>query len=324
MDNTAALPVATPLTAPTTPAALPAAPILQPHSGYDVICLAVIEWQFRFQRPQQIATQFAEHGHRVFYINPVRLLSANSGCSYNSLPLAANLWDVRLAASTRPMMYRDVLPAASVREMAAGLDALRREQGIHDAVCIVEFPSWTPLAFELKQRFGWKIVYDCMDEWQNFDGVQKPALQMEEELARCSDLLMVSGRRLLQKWQSYNEHTLLLRNGVSPEFFARGCKPNDVLKDMPHPIIGYSGAIAAWFDVQLVHDIAAAPAAVELRAAGRRIQCRRQRPTGSAQCTPAGQPVAGSHSAIPLPLRRLHYAVCHQQHYSDHRSGQIL
>ena len=37
-----------------------------PH-GYDVICLPVISWDSRFQRPQQLMQQFALRGHRVFY-----------------------------------------------------------------------------------------------------------------------------------------------------------------------------------------------------------------------------------------------------------------
>src|SRR5262249_35724869 len=34
----------------------------------DVICFSIIDWSFRFQRPQQLMTQFAAHGHRVFYL----------------------------------------------------------------------------------------------------------------------------------------------------------------------------------------------------------------------------------------------------------------
>ena len=38
------------------------------NSKFDVICFANIEWSARFQRPQQMMRQFAEHGHRVFYV----------------------------------------------------------------------------------------------------------------------------------------------------------------------------------------------------------------------------------------------------------------
>ena len=40
----------------------------EPRLGYDVILFPIIDWDFRYQRPQQICTQFAEDGHRVFYL----------------------------------------------------------------------------------------------------------------------------------------------------------------------------------------------------------------------------------------------------------------
>jgi uncharacterized coiled-coil protein SlyX len=41
---------------------LPALPSGKP----DVVVLSIIDWDFRFQRPQQLAAQFGRHGHRVF------------------------------------------------------------------------------------------------------------------------------------------------------------------------------------------------------------------------------------------------------------------
>jgi hypothetical protein len=36
---------------------------------YDLICFPIINWDFRFQRPQQLMSRLAAVGHRVFYIN---------------------------------------------------------------------------------------------------------------------------------------------------------------------------------------------------------------------------------------------------------------
>ena len=41
---------------------------------YDVIILTIFDFDFRFQRPQQLACQFARHGHRVFWVSPGRRL----------------------------------------------------------------------------------------------------------------------------------------------------------------------------------------------------------------------------------------------------------
>src|SRR5262249_46140703 len=40
----------------------------------DVVCFSIIDWEFRYQRPQQVMSQFAAHGHRVFYISTSRFV----------------------------------------------------------------------------------------------------------------------------------------------------------------------------------------------------------------------------------------------------------
>jgi hypothetical protein len=42
---------------------------------YDVLVFPVIDWDYRFQRPQHLSLEFARRGHRVFYIS-TRLLPA--------------------------------------------------------------------------------------------------------------------------------------------------------------------------------------------------------------------------------------------------------
>lgn len=39
----------------------------QPSTPNTLVCLPIIEWDFRFQRPQQLMLQFAKHGWRVHY-----------------------------------------------------------------------------------------------------------------------------------------------------------------------------------------------------------------------------------------------------------------
>src|SRR5437773_7110373 len=36
---------------------------------YDIFVFPVIDWDYRFQRPQHLSLEFARSGHRVFYIS---------------------------------------------------------------------------------------------------------------------------------------------------------------------------------------------------------------------------------------------------------------
>ncbi len=38
-------------------------------AGRDILILSAIDWDFTWQRHQILATYFAEHGFRVFYVN---------------------------------------------------------------------------------------------------------------------------------------------------------------------------------------------------------------------------------------------------------------
>jgi GT2 family glycosyltransferase/glycosyltransferase involved in cell wall biosynthesis len=228
----------------------------QRAAPYDVICLPAIEWQPQPTRPQHLASQFAQSGSRVYVVNPVHMLLAGAGRSYSSTLLAESVCDIRLAAPRRPLIYREALDAAIVREMADGLDSVRRAEHISSAIVLVSFPSWAPLAFELRTRFGWPIVYDCMDDWSSVEGIHSPVLAHEETLARSCDWLVVAGPRLHEKWRSFNPRCELLRNGISPEDMTRGCQPNPSLSDLPHPIAGCIGAITPRFDLDLVARVA--------------------------------------------------------------------
>src|SRR4030095_4651033 len=40
----------------------------RPRGRYDAVVFSIIDWDFRFQRPQQLATQFGPPGHPGFYL----------------------------------------------------------------------------------------------------------------------------------------------------------------------------------------------------------------------------------------------------------------
>src|SRR5205085_614193 len=72
---------------------------------------------------------------------------------------------------------------------------------------------------------------------------------------RC-DLLVVTAQRLYDKWQSFQRPMVLARNAADYDFFADSCQPNELLENVKHPIVGYYGAIADWFDVELLAGLA--------------------------------------------------------------------
>ena len=228
---------------------------LSPHRA-DVICFSIIDWSFRYQRPQQIMSQFAAHGHRVFYINLTQFRAAQAQPKVVTHQIKENIYEVSLAAQHPPDIYREVIEGENLELLLASLDELRRIQHIDEAIGYVMIASWGGVALETQRRWDWRIVYDCMDEWENFPGISPSLLAMEVRLVRACDLLVVTAQRLYEKWQTYNRPLVLARNGTDYQFYLQRCCPNDILIDIKHPVIGYYGAIAAWFDIELMVAVA--------------------------------------------------------------------
>ncbi len=219
----------------------------------DVVCFSVIDWEFRFQRPQQIMTQCAVHGHRVFYISPSRFTTGAGGTAPAVRMIAHNIYEVQLCSPRAPDVYGEVISTGNLLDSIA---ALRQSHDISAAVAFVMIPSWANVALEAGRRWGWTVVYDCMDEWENFPGIKPAVVAAEPSLVDGCDVLVVSAEQLRRKWMGRGRHPVLVRNGVDVAFFVERCRPNARLAEIASPVIGYFGAIANWFDVDLVAHVA--------------------------------------------------------------------
>ncbi len=220
----------------------------------DLVILAIIDFDFRFQRPQQIAAEFARQGHRVFWISPTRFLPAASACAYQVLPLRDNLWEVHLRGR-QPDIYMGDLRPEDVDSLSAGLDDLYRGWGIAEHALIVQLPFWRRFALRIRDNYGSPVVYDCMDDWETFENMGAFNVKEEKDLVHECDVLVVTGAELQRKFQGQGLNPVLVRNGADYPFFA-AAPPNDLLAGVPRPVVGYFGAIADWIDLDLVYEVA--------------------------------------------------------------------
>ena len=254
-------PAAAPV-APSVPPVSPPAPtslldgfLARPEGRYDVLVLSIVDWDFRFQRPQQLATQFGRAGHRVFYLSTTVFLPPG-GPPYELVAKAPNVAELRIR-SPRPLdVYGGELTGDDVAALEDALGELLAAAAAGDVLVKVDIPFWTRLALRLRERHDAVVVYDCMDEWTNFPGFARDALEREAELVRAADVTVVSAQRLLEKHERDAKRAILVRNAVDVEHYAALCGPNDILGDVRHPVIGYYGALASWVDVPLIEKIA--------------------------------------------------------------------
>ncbi|PYS36373.1 MAG: hypothetical protein DMF75_01075, partial [Acidobacteria bacterium] len=225
-------------------------------NAFDLICFPIIDWDFRFQRPQQLMSRFAADGHRVFYL---KQNFHPSGPAYKIQEKRENVYEVSLRGPSR-VIYRDVLDESACENLFTSLDTLRCDLSLGATVSFAQLPFWWPIADRARAQFGWPIVYDCMDHHASFSTNEQAMVDQEPELLSAADLVVVSSDSLQTHAQQANQDVLLLRNACDYDHFAhvRTASGSDRANQTSNerPVIGYYGAIADWFDSKLVADLA--------------------------------------------------------------------
>jgi GT2 family glycosyltransferase/glycosyltransferase involved in cell wall biosynthesis len=216
----------------------------------DIIIFSVIDWDFRIQRPQQIAKIFAEKGHRVFYVaNHFNYLAKPR---FEITPISNDLpiYRVQLALTGMSSIYRDVPSSQSLLQLRKGLAALLVWADIGPLYTFVQHPFWTSLATKIPNS---KLIYDCMDDHAGF-GNTGNVIAEEPHLISASHLVLASSKNLYNRILPQNQHTVLIRNAADYAFFSQ--QPATRYSGRGYAkVIGYYGAIADWFDWQLIEEV---------------------------------------------------------------------
>jgi GT2 family glycosyltransferase/2-polyprenyl-3-methyl-5-hydroxy-6-metoxy-1,4-benzoquinol methylase/glycosyltransferase involved in cell wall biosynthesis len=241
-------------------AAVPVPPVapepaaLRAGHGADVFVFAIIDWHFRIQRPQQLARALAQRGHRVFYVSNHFADALEPGFRLEPLDAQLPLYQVRLNARGAPAIYFSAPDADALSQLQAGLAQLLLQVRPARALAIVEHAWWWPLAGALPNATS---MFDCMDHHEGFGNVPEVLLEMERRVVREADLVITTSDWLAQRLAADRPDVVLIRNGCDPQHF--GQAPAATHRDrLGRRTIGYFGAIAEWFDLDLVRAVAQA------------------------------------------------------------------
>ncbi|MDC7807937.1 glycosyltransferase [Luteimonas sp BLCC-B24] len=218
----------------------------------DVFVWSVIDWHFRMQRPQHLAAAMAGKGHRVFYISNNFVDSPKAGFSVEPLDDTQRLFQVNLNVAGAPAIYFDIASPAQVEAIRASLAELLVWAGTTRSISLVQHPFWLQPAQSLPNM---RLVYDCMDHHGGFEDNAASVLAGEQTLVENTDLLIVTSQWLHDEMADKSANLTMIRNATEYAHFCT--RPAEVFVDeAQRRIIGYYGAIAEWFDVDLVRRVA--------------------------------------------------------------------
>jgi len=218
----------------------------------DVFVFAVIDWHFRIQRPQHIARSLAENGHRVFYFSNHFVDADEPGYQLERLPGADAMYQVKLHVKGAPAIYFDAPSDQAFAMLSRSIAKVIHDFSALSTFAIVQHAYWYPLVKRLPNAYR---IYDCMDHHEGFGNVPAKLVEIEKEMLCSADLVTVTSSWLEDFARKHNTSVALVRNAAEYGHFAT--RPEEVYKDgKDRRIIGYYGAIAEWFNLDLLRAIA--------------------------------------------------------------------
>lgn len=229
------------------------------YKKLDVIFLSVIDWNFRYQRPQHLAKNISKAGNRVFYVN------ANFGQNKKVNKLDENLYEITLKSQEKIRIY-DILESDS-EILKEQLDKIYEDFNIRESIIIIEYPTWYEVTNFLKTKYKSKIILDYIDDYDDFEETSKNKYLKEatRKYLENSDLVITTSNFLNEKASKYAKSTKIIRNGTEFNFFNRALRENKTNEKIK---IGYYGAISSWFDVDKVEFVAKNRPDIEIELVG--------------------------------------------------------
>lgn len=220
----------------------------------DTFVFGVIDWHFRRQRPQQLASQIAATGRRVFYISVDFVNSNEPGFTAEPLDADGRLFNIHLHLKGAPSIYGKPPTKEQLAQLQQSMGRLLDWTNSTSVVSLIQHSYWFDLAAQLPNS---RLVYDCMDHHEGFGGVSAEMIAHERALLAAADVTVTTSLWLDNEVAGKTNRHVLIRNATEYGHFAN--VPADIYKDpQGRRVIGYYGAIAEWFDVELVVQVAKA------------------------------------------------------------------
>jgi glycosyltransferase involved in cell wall biosynthesis len=205
--------------------------LLQQHVDAErtLIFPPSLDWNTQlFQRPQQLAIALARQGALVLYTQP------------------KTSTDLRKFQRVENRLYLCSIPVETYWQL--------------------EKPTIYLLTWNrqyLRAFNSPKIIYDFVDEIETFYGDYPQMYRDHQKMVRNAELVLTTAQRLYKQVETLRPDALLCPNGVDYDLLVtahqeRQFPPQDLepILQYRRPIVGYYGALARWFDYDLLRNLA--------------------------------------------------------------------
>jgi glycosyltransferase involved in cell wall biosynthesis len=222
-------------------------------------------------RKQRIARKLSESNEVIYLQAPLTLLGAlKSKASLGSFVVSEEkgLCVVQPPAILPFGLKYGFLHSINSLIFRSFVQGLLKKRKFSPDVLWFYLPDFPDLATDYPQAL---TVYDCVDDHAAYPGLRSSAFvrKLEEQLAETSNVIFATTDELAERLGKSNKNVHCIPNGVDWDHF--GAKEYTEMKgqsEIPHPRVGYLGAIHHWFDLELIKYLLEAMPEIHLILAG--------------------------------------------------------
>ena len=195
-----------------------------------------VEWFFLFQRAQQMATSYAQQGAAVIFLTTQR--------QYDSFVAVKEV-------SENIFLVNENL-ACRVNEMCRDADKI--------VTCVYNIGG-IPIS---KQYRADVLEYEYVDDISvTVSGADDlaAAVKVHDEIMQSADIVVATAKKLYDEAVRKCQKVIFSPNAADYDFFSAPAEKNPTyahLQEKYACVLGYYGALASWFDYELVRQVAEA------------------------------------------------------------------
>jgi hypothetical protein len=246
--------------------------------GETILAIATESWDSLWRSTQQYLSRIAIH-NKVLYFEPGRRpdRSASSEFIYNLKNLFITHYSegqdnlIRINSPSSIPYFRQNLPqsilhisvpiAARVNTILKTRFVLRvmRELKVVSPILFLFSPDQKDFVGHFREKLACYFNYDEFSIFIENNKIKHLVRQFDNELTKKSDLVFSTSRSQYDQRVAINPNTYFLPNGVDFQLFNQALAknlpiPNDI-REIPRPIIGYSGLVGSQLDLNLLSTL---------------------------------------------------------------------
>ncbi|MCL4395174.1 MAG: glycosyltransferase [Chloroflexi bacterium] len=200
--------------------------VAAPNAAGTFVFAPSIGWSTSlFQRPQQLARALARRGYLVFY---AELFDPNDAIGFR--PVSEGLYDCNVFADSFRVLKNPIVVAHTYNR------------------------------YYLSNFRSPRVVYDFLDDLKVHSGDPVQIRQDHADLMRAAEVVLATSESLYEQAAAVRPDALLCPNAADySHFHEPGLRADDELDSLVavgKPIVLYYGALAAWFDYELLDTVA--------------------------------------------------------------------